>query len=133
MGTKIVNIKSSTYNATAFTGLLSVQWDDGIDTAIDNKSDDNLYATAGKGTEASCTGTLTGVDFEVFEGLARGAQETLVFVGCKVSDNTDVTVTISECMLLKQSNSLEHSADGSVSLTFKAYSADGQTSPVIIS
>ena len=133
MGTKIVNIKTATYNLVAFTGLLTAQWDDGVDTVIENKADIDQRATAGKATASSCTGTLTGIDFEVFEGLARGVQNTLSFIGCRVSDGTDVTVTISDCMLLKQSTSLEHSADGSVSLTFNAYASDGQTSPVVLS
>ena len=132
MASKITQISSFEYGSTSVSGILSVSYDDGIDNVIENKADDNLYATGGKATSASCSGTINGVDSSVFSALGRGGSETMVFKGMRVSDNVETTFTISNVMLEKVSPNLEHDGDGGVGLTFRAYSPDGETSPVAI-
>ena len=132
MASKVTQIKSITYGATAIAGNMTVAWDDGVDNIIRNKFDDALYATGAKATAASTTGTISGIDFREVQSLTMGGSDSLVFVGIDVSTGTDVTVTIVNTMLLKPSGSIEHDGDGSSSLTFEAFSADGDTSPVSV-
>jgi len=110
--------------------MLTVTYDEGIDNIIRNKGDANLGATAGKATSASVTGTITGFDRTVFEGMPKGDTKALVFVGVAVDGGGNVTTTIADTMLLKLNGSLEHDGDGGGSLSFEAFYADGQTSPV---
>jgi len=130
MATKITQISSLTYDSTAYLGMLTVTYDEGIDNIIRNKGDANLGATAGKATSASVTGTITGFDRTVFEGMPKGDTKALVFVGVAVDGGGNVTTTIADTMLLKLNGSLEHDGDGGGSLSFEAFYADGQTSPV---
>lgn len=132
MATKITNIKSFTYNSVAYTGILSVSFDDGVDTTVDNKADEDLYHTSGKAVESTCTGTVEGVDSDVFADIPKGDTQTLVYTGEAVDDGSTVTHTITGVMFLKLTGNLEHAADGGASITFKAYASDGQTSPVTI-
>lgn len=133
MATKITQIKSFSYNSVSYAGMLTVTYDDGIDNIIRNKSDDDLGAREGLATSASTTGTITGIDRNVFGSIPKGETETLTFVGFAVEDSTDVTTTITTCMMLKENGLTEHDGDGGASLTFEAFYADGQTSPVTVS
>ena len=130
MATKITQITSLTYDATPYLGMLTVTYDDGIDNIIRNKSDGNLGATAGKATSASTTGSITGIDRTVFAAMPKGDTKTLTFAGIDVDGGGTTTTTITTCMLLKENGSLEHDGDGGGSLSFEAFYADGQTSPV---
>ena len=132
MATKIVNINSFTYNSVAYAGILSVQFDDGVDETVDNMADGNAYATAGKAVRYSCNGTITGIDSDVFADMPKGDTQTMVYTGEAVDDGSTVTHTITGVMLLKLTGNLEHAADGGASITFKAYASDGSTSPVTI-
>jgi len=132
MATKIVNIKTFTYDSAAYLGMLTVTYEDGIDDTVDNKFDNDLAATDGIAVNASTTGTITASDPFAFKAIAKGSKAVMVFTGSAVDGGADVTTTITDAMMLKASVSQEHAADGSYSLTFKAYWADGQTSPVVM-
>ena len=132
MASKITQISTFSYGGTSVSGILSVSYEDGIDNVIENKADDNLYAKAGKATSASCTGTINAIDASAFESVELGGRQALTFTGKKVDTNDAVTFAIENVMLEKVSPNLEHDGDGGVSITFRAYSDDGDTSPVSI-
>ncbi len=129
---KIVNISSFEYNAVGAAGFLTIAWDDGIDEVIENKADADQAATDGKAVSSSTTGTITAESFAVLSALTKGDKQTMEFVGTRVGDDKTVTVTIAKTMLEKVSSNLEHAGEGGVSLTFRAFWANGQTSPVSI-
>jgi len=133
MATKITNVKSFMYNSVAYLGNMEVSWEDGIDDIVRNKFDNDLGATAGKAVNASVTGTVTGVDWQVYSAVPKGDTQTLVFSGCPVDGGDDIVVTITTTMMLKNSNGLSHADDSTASITFEAfYAVDGSTSPVVI-
>ena len=125
---QVVQITSATFNSSAFTGVTSVSYDDSGEST-ENRADADIYATAQKLTSAALTGSVEGIDQEAFAGVAIGTSAAFVVTGKRVSDDTIVTLTLSNCMMLGVSTGQNHSDSGSATLTFKCTSSDGTTSP----
>lgn len=133
---QVVQISSCVFTPASGTGVTmetiqSVSYTDGITQTVKTGGDDAIYDTDIKATGASCSGSISAMDQEGFDAVPRGDKGALVYKGVKVSDDSDVTITISDCMMLQVSPSLDSKAAGSVSLSFEAVSSDGSTSPVV--
>jgi hypothetical protein len=129
MSDQAVRVKTCTFNSVAITGVTEFDYDDS-GSSVKNRADNETYATDQLLVTADVTGSITGIDQEEFSGAALGTSATLVVVGIQVSDGSDVTITVSNCMMLGNTAGLSHSSEGAAGLTWEATSSDGSTSPI---
>ena len=129
---QIVQISSCAIGATAITGVTAVSYTETA-TTVSNRADAEIYQTGKKVVSVDVSGTISGIDQETFAEVGIGTTGSLVFTGKKVSDNADKTTTILNCVVTGIDPTQNHSTEGSVTLTFEAYSADGTTSPISFS
>jgi len=129
MADQIINVTSCTAIAIPLDGVESVTYDDGGDS-IENKADGDLYGTAQILVNGECTGSISGINQEVFASVPRGTQGSIIAIGTRISDGVLVTITFSLAMALKNSGGLSHADKGAAGLDFKCMSSDGQVSPV---
>ena len=129
MSEQLVQISACTFNSVAITGITAFSYDD-AGTSVKSRADGETRATAQKLVLSDTTGSIEGIDQETFAGVSFGTSSTLVVTGKQVSDDASVTITVSNCMLLGHSAGVNHSSEGTASITWEATSPDGSTSPI---
>ena len=132
MSEQVVNVKSATYNLTGITGNLTFTYNEAGST-VSTRADAEIYQVGKKLVTVDVSGTLAGIDPEGYSAIALGDQQTLVVVGTQVSDGSDVTITISNCMFVSNDGTINHSSESGSTLSWEAHSADGTTSPIAFS
>jgi hypothetical protein len=129
MSDQVVQVKTATYNITAITGNLTFTYSESGAT-VSNRADAEIYQTGKKLVTVDVSGTLAGIDQEGYAAITLGDSQTLTIVGKQVSDDSDVTITISNVMFTGNDGTVNHSSEGGATLNWEAYSADGTTSPI---
>lgn len=132
MSDQIVQVKTATYNVTPITGNLTFTFSE-TGATVSNRADAEIYQVGKKLVTVDVTGTLGGIAAKTYHSIPKGDSQTLTIVGKQVSDDSDVTITISNVMFVTNDGGVNHSSDGTATLNWEAFSADGTTSPIAFS
>ena len=126
---QIVQVSTCTVNSVTVTGVTAFSYTES-GTTVSNRADAEVYQTGKFLAAVDVSGSITGIDQNSFADIGTGVEGSIVVAGKKVSDGSTVTITIVNCVTTGVDVGQNHSSEGSASLTFEAFSADGSTSPI---